>query len=74
MKGQFKKAAALTVVLIGMLASGAVLGHEPGACQEAYLQSGLSEQQMTFDHFHHFYSDTLCAHAADSVKGGERMG
>ena len=72
--GQIKKAAALTVVLTGMLATGAALGQDPGPCHEAYLQSGLSEQQMTFDRFHRFYADSLCAHAADSVKGGQRMG
>ena len=79
MKGQIKKAA-LAVVLTGMLASGAALGHDPGACHEAYLQSGLSEQQMTFDRFHRLYADTLCATdgdrlaatRADRVSGGTR--
>ena len=61
MNAQIKKAAALTVVLTGMLASGAALGHDPGACHEAYLESGLTAQQMTFDHFRDSYSDTLCA-------------
>jgi hypothetical protein len=80
MKGQTKKAAALAVVLTGMLASGAALGQDPGPCHEAYLQSGLSEQQMGFDRFHRFYSDTLCATDgdglaathADRVPGGTR--
>jgi hypothetical protein len=59
--GQIKKAAALTVVLTGMLASGAALGQDPGACHEAYLQSGLTAQQMAFEEFRDSYSDTLCA-------------
>ena len=61
MNGQIKKAAALAVVLIGILASGAALGQDPGPCHEAYLQSGPTEQQMTFDHFRHFYAEALCA-------------
>jgi hypothetical protein len=61
MKGQTKKAAALAAVLTGMLVSGAALGRDPGSCLEAYLQSGLTEQQSTFDDFRHSYSDTLCA-------------
>jgi hypothetical protein len=34
---------------------------EPDPCYGAYLESGLSEQQLTFDDFRHSYSDTLCA-------------
>ena len=59
--GQIKKAAALAVVLTGMLVSGAALGQGPGACQEAYLESGLTAQQMAFEEFRDSYSDTLCA-------------
>ena len=61
MKGRIRKATALAVALTGMLVSGAALGHDPRPCHEAYLQSGLSEQQMTFDHFRDSYADTLCA-------------
>ena len=61
MNERLRKGAALTVVLIGTLASGVVFGQDPGACHEAYLQSGLTEQQLSFDHFRHLYSDTLCA-------------
>jgi hypothetical protein len=73
MHWQIKKAAALTVVLIGMLASGAALGRDTGPCHEAYLQSGLSEQQMTFDRFHRFYSDTLCARDDLAATHGGRV-
>ncbi len=70
-----KARAALTVVLVGLSAVGLLFGQDPGPCHEAYLQSGLTEQQLTFDGFRHFYADTLCAHTADySAKGGERMG
>jgi hypothetical protein len=67
MNGQIKKAAALAAVLTGMLATSAALGQDPGPCYRAYLESGLTEQQMTFDHFHRFYSDTLCATDDDSL-------
>jgi hypothetical protein len=73
MNGQTKKAAALTVVLIGMLASGTTLGHDPGPCHEAYLQSGLSEQQMSFEDFRHSYSDTLCARDDLAATHGGRV-
>ena len=61
MNERLRKWTALAVVLIGMLASGAALGQDPGPCHETYLQSGLSKQQMTFDDFRGFYADTLCA-------------
>jgi hypothetical protein len=61
MNTRLRKGMALAVVLIGLLGSSAALGQDPGPCHEAYLQSGLTEQQMNFDHFRHFYSDTLCA-------------
>ena len=60
MNGQRKRAAAL-VVLLGILAPGIAFGADPGPCREAYLESGLTKQQMAFDHFRHFYADTLCA-------------
>ena len=52
---------ALVVVLtIANCASVALeVGYDP--CYEAYLQSGLSTQQMSFEHFRHSYQDTLCA-------------
>ena len=73
MKGQTKKVAALAVVLTGMLATGAALGRDPGACHEAYLQSGLSEQQMSFEDFRHSYSDTLCARDDLAATHGGRV-
>src|SRR5215213_3609868 len=57
MNERLRKWTALAVVLIGMLASGAALGQDPGPCHETYLQSGLSKQQMTFDDFRGFYAD-----------------
>jgi hypothetical protein len=60
-------------VLVAMLASVAAFGEDPGPCHEAYLQSGLTEQQMTFDHFRHFYSDTLCARDDLAAAHGGRV-
>jgi hypothetical protein len=49
------------VALMTMLAVGVASGEDYGPCYAAYRQSGLTEQQMTFDQFHGFYGDTLCA-------------
>jgi hypothetical protein len=67
MKEMMRKWAALVVVLITMLAANLAFGEDPGACYGAYLESGLTEQQMTFDEFRHFYSDTLCATGGDGL-------
>jgi hypothetical protein len=61
MNERLRKWTALAVVLIGMLVSGSAFGQNPGPCQEAYLASGLTTQQLTFDDFRHSYADTLCA-------------
>ena len=49
------------VALMTMLAVGVAFGEDYGPCYGAYRQSGLTEQQMTFDQFRRFYGDTLCA-------------
>ena len=61
MNERLRKGAALAVVVIGTLVSSIAFGQDPGSCREAYLQSGLTEQQLSFDQFRHSYSDTLCA-------------
>ena len=60
-----KARAASAVVLIGMLGAGLAFGADGDPCREAYLESGLTAQQMTFEEFHGFYSDTLCANGGD---------
>jgi hypothetical protein len=60
-----KVRAASAVVLIGMLGAGLTFGVDGDPCREAYLESGLTAQQMTFDEFHGFYSDTLCANGGN---------
>ena len=47
------------VALMTMLAVGVAFGEDYGPCYGAYRQSGLTEQQMTFDQFRRFYGDTL---------------
>ena len=49
------------VALMTMLAVGVAFGEDYGPCYEAYRESSLTQQQMTFDKFRHFYSHTLCA-------------
>jgi hypothetical protein len=66
---------ALAVFLVALLASGLAFGQDPDPCHVAYLQSGLTQQQMTFDDFRHSYADSLCA-ADDlaSAHGGRVLG
>lgn len=55
------KLAALVFVLCSVLGANAAMGADYDPCFEAYLESGLSSQQMSFDHFRTSYSETLCA-------------
>jgi hypothetical protein len=61
MRHMVKVRAALMVVLIGLSAAGLVFGQDGDPCYEAYLDSALSAQQMTFDEFRGAYSETVCA-------------
>jgi len=63
-----KARTALVVVLMAMLTASVAFGEDHGPCHGAYLESGLTEQQMTFDQFHRFYGDTLCAPDGDDVE------
>ena len=56
-----KTRAALAVAFIGMSAASLFFGQDPDPCREAYLNSGLTRQQLAFDDFRHSYSETLCA-------------
>jgi len=63
-----KARAALVVVLMAMLMSSVAFGEDHGQCYGAYLESGLTEQQMTFDQFHRLYDATLCAPNGDGFE------
>lgn len=63
-----KKWAALVVVLITMLAANVAFGEDYGPCYGAYLESGLTAQQMSFDDFRRFYADTLCTRDGDGLQ------
>jgi hypothetical protein len=52
---------AMMVVLIGLSGAGLVFGQDSDPCYEAYLESGLTAQQMTFDEFRGVYGETVCA-------------
>jgi nucleoside-diphosphate-sugar epimerase len=56
-----KARAALMVVFICLSAAGLVYGQESDPCREAYLESGLSVQQMTYHQFQGAYGETVCA-------------
>ena len=62
---EIKVRVASAVVLIGMLGAGLAFGADGDPCREAYLESGLTAQQMTFEEFLAFYPDTLCANGGD---------
>ena len=70
-----KARAALLVVLIGLFGTGLLFGQDGDRCREAYLKSGLSAQQMAFEEFRAFYSDTFCApegHGLQATRGQTR--
>jgi hypothetical protein len=75
MKHMMKKRAASAVILIAMVGAGLALSTDTDPCREAYLESRLTAQQMTFEEFRGFYSDTLCATGSDSEVGmtGDRV-
>ncbi len=49
--------ATLAVMVVGAVTSGSDLTR----CEQAYLASGVSEQQMSFEEFSQLYSDHVCA-------------
>jgi hypothetical protein len=61
MNEKLGKWTALAVVLLALLTGSAAFGEDRGSCYEAYLQRGLTQQQLTFDEFHDLYVDTLCS-------------
>ena len=77
MNEMVRKGAGLVAVLLTMLAAAVALGQDHRPCYEAYLQSGLTKQQMSFDHFRHSYADTLCApegHDLQAAREGRGVG
>jgi hypothetical protein len=49
------------ILAMALVASVVFSGETPTACQQAYLMSGLPEQQMSFADFSGPYSETFCA-------------
>lgn len=60
MRHMAKVRAALMVVFICLSAAGLVYGQDSDPCREAYLESGLSVQQMSFEEFQGAYGETVC--------------
>jgi hypothetical protein len=56
-----RKWVVLGAALATMFAGAMAFGKTPTPCYEAYMTSGLTEQQMSFEEFGEFYGDTLCA-------------
>ena len=61
MRHMVKGRAALMVVLICLSVAGLVFGQDSDPCREAYLETGLTAQQMTFHEFQLIYGETTCA-------------
>ena len=61
MRHMVKVRAASIVILIGLSAAGFFFGQAGDPCYEAYLDSGLTAQQMTYDEFRGAYGETVCA-------------
>ena len=61
MRHMVKVRAALIVALIGLFGAGLVLGQDSDPCREAYVESGLSVQRMSFAEFRVVYGETTCA-------------
>ena len=51
----------LGAIVAMMLAAAAAFGENWDPCYEAYLASGLSQQQVGFEEFRELYGDGLCA-------------
>jgi hypothetical protein len=70
MRHMAKVRAAFIVVLVCLTAAGLVYGHDSDPCREAYLDSGLSVQQMTYHEFQGAYGETVCATDVASLSHG----
>jgi hypothetical protein len=57
---QARKWVALGATLAVMVIGAVTFGGEPTRCEQAYLASGLTEQQMGFDEFRQLYGGDVC--------------
>jgi hypothetical protein len=55
------KVLVLAATVAAMLVAAAAFGGDRDPCRTAYLASGLSQQQVTFEEFGEIYGDGLCA-------------
>jgi len=62
-----RKWTVLGAMVATMLATSLAFGGVPPPCWEAYLQSGLSQQQMGFEEFRELYGDTCAPEVARST-------
>jgi hypothetical protein len=56
-----RKRVVLAAMLVTMLGSAIAFGEDRDPCYEAYRQSGLTHQHMSFRHFREMYSGSICA-------------
>ena len=62
-----RKWMALGATLAMLLAAAAGYGTSTTPCYEAYLMSGVNEQQMSFGEFREAFSDSVCARSDDGA-------
>jgi hypothetical protein len=64
-----RKQVVLAAMLVTMLGSALAFGEDRDPCYEAYRQSGLTHQQMSFEEFRELYGVTVCAPSSDGLVG-----
>jgi hypothetical protein len=69
-KTEARKWLVLGALVLTALLAGSIYGEEHTPCEQAYLESSLTQQQMSFDEFRELYADTLCAPGSDVARQG----
>ncbi len=72
---EVRKWVVLGALVLTALVAGSTYGEEHTPCEQTYLESGLTQQQMSFKEFRELYADSLCAPGSDVAHGsGYRAG
>jgi hypothetical protein len=72
---EVRKWVVLGALVLTALVAGSTYGEERTPCEQAYLESGLTQQQLSFEEFRELYADSLCAPGGDLARrSGYRVG
>jgi hypothetical protein len=70
-----RKWVVLGALVLTALVASSIYGEEHTPCEQAYLESGLTQQQISYDEFRKLYADSLCAPGGDVAhRSGHRVG